>query len=104
MVSPRAWMVADGAEQRDRGGCASQLSLVLTAEPELADSRVFYCWRTLWPWLCARRWMWVSAEESTRCFPSLLAQCLWAARALGAPSWSVGFKEALPVLVPAGGD
>lgn len=34
-----------------------------------------------------------------RCFPSLLAQCLWAARASGAPSWSVGFKEALPVLV-----
>lgn len=114
MVSPRAWAVADGAGQRGRGGHPGQPCQGAALPSSALCSRPSRSWLT--------RGCFIAREPSgrgslpgdgrgflqrdfcARCFPSLLAQCLWAARASGAPSWSVGFKEALPVLVTLGGD
>lgn len=56
-VSPCAQKAVDGAEQRpaQSGNCASQLSLLLTADPELTDSQAFYCLRNLLTWLSAKQ-------------------------------------------------
>lgn len=58
MVSPRAWMVADGAEQRDRGGRAGQ-----PGQGAVLPSSAFCSWPS-WSWLT--RGCFIAGEPSGR--------------------------------------